>query len=358
MKLTRRTASLGALTAGLAMLLTGLSTTAASASTMASKPWVIGVSNGYYGNTARVEYQAELKAYAAIPSVKPLIKKLIINNAGTSVAAQISAVDGMIAEHVNAIVLDSNSLTGLNPAIAAAHKAGIVVVAVNDDVTSTLAYHVQTVGQQFGATMAQNFVKLLGDKGNIVVLRGIAGNAVDAAEASGFNSVFSKYPGIKVLATVYPEWDDAMAQTDMAGLLSRYSNINGVFTEGGMEQGVVRAYVAAHAKFVPVTGTDENGFACQLKQYHSQGFAGCPGGYGYLRVRLGAEDRPRSPVGTIGAQPGPHPLDDVEHGSIDPAVQPEVLGRPVLADRGPVRRDQPYSRPGQQVPLENLLKKT
>jgi ribose transport system substrate-binding protein len=141
--------------------------------------------------------------------------------------------------------------------------------------------------------MAQNFVKLLGGKGNIVVLRGIAGNAVDAAEASGFNSVFSKYPGIKVLATVYPEWDDAMAQTDMASLLSRYNDINGVFTEGGMEQGVVRAYVASHAKFVPVTGTDENGFACQLKQYNSQGLKGVQVGtaiYAYalaLKTALG-----------------------------------------------------------------------
>jgi ribose transport system substrate-binding protein len=296
MRLKNRSTLTGVITAGLALLAGGLpigavgATTAASAST---KSWVIGVSNGYYGNTARVEYQAELKAYAALPSVAPEIKKLIINNAGTSVATQISAVDEMIAEHVNAIVLDSNSLTGLNPAIAAAHKAGIVVVAVNDEVTSSLAYHVQTVGQTFGATMAQNFVGLLHGKGNIVVLRGIAGNAVDAAEASGFTSVFKKYPGIHVLATVYPEWDDAQAQTDMAGLLSRYSNINGVFTEGGMEQGVVRAYVAAHDKFVPVTGTDENGFACQLKQYHSQGLQGVQVGtaiYAYalaLKTALG-----------------------------------------------------------------------
>ena len=302
MKLTRKAASLGAVTAGLAMLLTGLPSSGASATTMASKPWVIGVSNGYYGNTARVEYQAELKAYAASSMVKPLIKKLIINNAGTSVAAQISAVDGMIAEHVNAIVLDSNSLTGLNPAIAAAHKDGIVVVAVNDEVTSTLAYHIETVGQQFGATMAQNFVKLLGGKGNIVVLRGIAGNAVDAAEASGFNSVFSKYPGIKVLATVYPEWDDAMAQTDMASLLSRYNDINGVFTEGGMEQGVVRAYVAAHAKFVPVTGTDENGFACQLKQYHSQGLQGVQVGTAIYAYALAL----KTALGVLSGQTEPH----------------------------------------------------
>lgn len=237
-------------------------------------PWVIGYSNGYYGNGARVQIEAETKAYAALPSVKSQVKQLIFNNAGTGVAAQVAAVDGMIAQHVNAIILDSNSLTALNPAIVAAHRAGIPVIAENDQVSSPEAYQVQTVGKTFGATMAQAFVKLLHGKGNIVVMRGIAGNAVDAAEASGFNPVFQQNPGIHVLNVSYPQWDDAQAQSTMSNLLSRYSNIDGVFTEGGMQQGVVRAYVAAHRRMVPVSGTDENGFACQLKQYGSQGLQG------------------------------------------------------------------------------------
>jgi ribose transport system substrate-binding protein len=237
-------------------------------------PWTIGYSNGYYGNAARVQIEAEAKAYAALPSVAPKIKKMTFSNVGTSVSAQVAAVDSMIAQHVDAIILDSNSETGLNPAIAAAHKAGIYVVAENDRVSSPLAYQVQTVGEEFGATMMKAFVKLLHGKGNIVIMRGIAGNAVDAAEAKGFMGVLKSYPKIKVLNVSYPQWDDAQAQKIMSDLLSRYSNIDGVFTEGGMEQGVVRAYVAAHKKFVPVSGTDENGFACQLKQYRSQGLQG------------------------------------------------------------------------------------
>jgi ribose transport system substrate-binding protein len=261
-----------AVVAAASLLVSGASGSPAKAKS--SGPWTIGVSNGYYGNAARVQLAAEAKAYAALPSVKGKIKSLIFNNAGTSVAAQISAVDGLIAQHVDAILLDSNSLTGLNPTIAAAHKAGIVVVAMNDQVSSPLAYQVQTVGKAFGAALMQGFVKLMHGKGNILVERGLAGNAVDAAEASGFNGVLAKNPGIHVLNVSYPQWDDAQAQKITSDLLSRYNNIDGVFTEGGMEQGVVRAYVAAHRKFVPVAGTDENGFACQLKKYHAQGLAG------------------------------------------------------------------------------------
>ena len=276
MKLYRRgliVAAMG-ITAGLVVALTASGAGVSSAKTAASGPWVIGLSNGYYGNGARVQLEAEVKALAAEAPYKSLIKSIDINNAGTSVAAQISAVDQMIAQHVNAIILDSNSLTGLNPAIAAAHKAGIPVVASNDEVSSPLAYQVQTVGSAFGATMMQAFVTLLHGKGNIVVLRGLPGNAVDAAEASGFDSVLKKYPNVHVLAEQYGQWDDGVAQKVMADLLSRYPNINGVFTEGGMEQGVVRAFLAAHRAFVPVSGTDENGFACQLKQYQSKGLQG------------------------------------------------------------------------------------
>ena len=249
----------------------------------------------------------------------------------------------MIAEHVNAIILDSNSLTALNPAIAAAHKAGIVVVAVNDDVTSTLAYHVQTVGQQFGATMAKNFVKLLRRRQYRCPTRHRRQRR-RCSEASGFNSVLSKYPGIKVLATVYPEWDDAMAQTDMASLLSRYNDINGVFTEGGMEQGVVRAYVAAHAKFVPVTGTDENGFACQLKQYHSQGLQGVQVGtaiYAYalaLKTALGVLSGQSSPTWSpSNGRPGIRPN---RSSSATPSTRPPCSCRP-----RPRQRDQAFLPP-------------
>jgi ribose transport system substrate-binding protein len=280
MKLKIRSFAVAAVAVVTALMMVSLGGGAASASSNHSRasathgPWVIGYSGGYYGNASRVQIEAEVQAYAANPAIKPEIKKLIINNAGTSVAAQIAAVDAMIAEHVNAILIDSNSLTGLNPAIAAAHKAGIVVVADNDLVSSPYAYDVQTIGVQFGAGLMQGLVTSLHGKGNIVELRGIAGNATEEQEESGMSQVLEKNPGIHVLAYAYANWDDAQAQADMANLLSRYNDIAGVFTGGDMEQGAVRAYVASHTKFVPVSGTPENGFACMLKQYKSQGLTG------------------------------------------------------------------------------------
>src|SRR3954466_10215686 len=124
-KLNRRMPSIAVFALAAAIVLGTAAAAGASARADKDGPWVIGLSNGYYGNGARVQLEAEVKALAAQPEYKTLIKKVIYNNAGTSVAAQIAAVDQLIAQKVDAIILDSNSLTGLNPAIAAAHKAGI-----------------------------------------------------------------------------------------------------------------------------------------------------------------------------------------------------------------------------------------
>jgi len=275
-KVRKVAATAVAIMSAAAMMSVGGVATAAARTSAATGPWVIGYSGGYYGNASRVQIEAEVKAYAANPAIAPEIKNFIINNAGTSVAAQISAVDDMIAEHVNAILIDSNSLTGLNPAIAVAHKAGIVVVADNDLVSSPYAYDIQTIGVSFGAGLMQGLVTLLHGHGNIVEMRGIAGNATEQEEEQGMSQVLAKNPGIHVLGYTYANWDLAQAQVAMANYLSRYSasDLNGVFTGGDMEQGVINAFADAHRKFVPVSGTPENGFACQLKQYASAGLTG------------------------------------------------------------------------------------
>jgi ribose transport system substrate-binding protein len=288
MKLRKRTMTLAGLALVAVTAVVGASVAgAADTKKAADPPYTIGLSNGYYGNGARVQLAAEFKAYAALPSVKGKIEKLVINNAGTSVAAQIAAFNQMVAQKVDVILLDSNSLTAMNAPIAAAKRAGIPVVAVNDRVSSKDAWQVETVGEKFGAAGMEGFAKLLKGKGNIVILRGLPGNAVDAAEAEGFHGVLKKYPNIKVLNESYGKWDDGEAQKVMADLLSRYDNIDGVFTEGGMQLGVVRAYIAAKRDFVPVAGTDENGFSCQIKKYKSQGLQGVQVGSALFAYALG-----------------------------------------------------------------------
>lgn len=261
----------GILTAGLlTMSLTALGGVSQAASTHKG-PWVIAQSNSYYGNGARIQMKKEIEAEAATPTYKKEVKQLIINNAGNNVSAQVAAIDNMIAEHVNAILVDAASPTGLNNVIAQAHQHGIVVVSYDNLVTSPYAYKVNEPMNVYGADGIKWLVAQLHGKGNIVVLRGVAGTTDDALEWASVQKVVKAHPGIHILNVSYANWDEATAQSIMQNLLSTYHNIDGVYTEGGEAYGVIQAYLHAHRKFVPVVGSDTNGTALMARKYAKQG---------------------------------------------------------------------------------------
>ncbi len=233
--------------------------------------WVIAQSNSYYGNGARIQMKKEIEAEAASPAYKGEVKRLIINNAGNNVSAQVASIDNMIAEHVNAILIDAASPTGLNNAIAQAHQHRIVVVSYDNLVTSPYAIKVNEPMNVYGADGIKWLVKQLHGKGKIVVLRGVAGTTDDALEWAAVKKAVKAHPKIHILNVSYANWDEATAQSIMQNLLATYHNIDGVYTEGGEAYGVIQAYIHAHRKFVPVVGSDTNGTALMARKYAKQG---------------------------------------------------------------------------------------
>lgn len=256
----RLTVCAGLLACGSLLLLAGCGASSpAKATTKASHRYVIGLSNSFFGNATRVEMEKIVEAESHQAPWNKMVKKLIIMNAGNNVAAQVANIDTMIAEHVNAILIDAASPTGLNGAIAQAHAAHIVVVGYDNVTTSPYAINVEEPMVQYAADGMEWLAKTLHGKGNIVVLRGVAGTYDDTLEAKGIASVLAKYPAIHVLNTSFGNWDEATAETVMSGLLSTFPNINGVYTEGGEMGGVLEAFSKAGRPFVPVTGGSLNG---------------------------------------------------------------------------------------------------
>ncbi|HEY7418744.1 MAG TPA: substrate-binding domain-containing protein, partial [Ktedonobacteraceae bacterium] len=76
-------------------------------------PYTIALSNSYIGNTWRVEMENEFKAACAMAPYKTLVK-CSVYNAGNDVSKQTQQMDDLISAHVNAIVIDAASPTGLN----------------------------------------------------------------------------------------------------------------------------------------------------------------------------------------------------------------------------------------------------
>src|SRR6266446_5712350 len=99
--------------------------------------YVVGVSNTLTGNGFREEMICSIKAQAKASGI---VSKVIVTNRNTDPSGQISDIRNLISAGVNVIVLNPSDRSALDPVIKQATDKGIVVVTVDQGVTSPTAY--------------------------------------------------------------------------------------------------------------------------------------------------------------------------------------------------------------------------
>jgi ribose transport system substrate-binding protein len=220
----------------------GAGGSSAGAATTA-KP-TIALSNSFIGNSWRKQMVKSFTDAAAQAKKQGLIGDYTVANANNTVEQQISQINGLILKHVNAIVIDAASPTALNGVIAKAVKAGITVVSFDGTVTSPLSYNVNYDFLGFGRHVGDYVAGRIGGKGNVLIVRGVAATIIDQQENQGWKQALAKRKGIKVVGTVFGNWDDATAQSAVARVLPSLPKIDAVVMNGG-GYGVSQAFAAA-----------------------------------------------------------------------------------------------------------------
>jgi ribose transport system substrate-binding protein len=233
-------------------------------------PYTIALSNSFIGNTWRVEMENEFRGACAMPPLKTLAK-CTAYNLENDVSKQTQQIDNLISSHVDAILIDAASPTGLNGVIAQACGQGILVVSYDNQVTAPCALQINTDEVTFGRQMATYLVAAMHNKGNVVMVTGVAGATANSDRNTGAMQVFSKYPGIKVISQYTGMWASDVAQRNTASALPSLGKIDGFWVQGGTD-GVIRALLAAHRPLVPFAGEAENGFREDMLQYRSKGW--------------------------------------------------------------------------------------
>jgi ribose transport system substrate-binding protein len=225
----------------------------------ANKTWKIALSNSFIGNTWRIEMENLYKGACKMPPYKTTVSCSVYNS-GNDVSKQTQQISNLISQGVNSIVIDAASPTGLNGVIGQACARGILVVSYDNTVTAPCAIQVNTNQFQFGAQLAQALATDLHGKGNVIMVTGVAGTYADAQRNMGADSVWKKYPGIKVVARYTGMWSSSVAQQNTAAQLPSLPKIDGIWCQGGTD-GVLKAFIAAKRTPLPVVaGEAENGF--------------------------------------------------------------------------------------------------
>lgn len=227
----------------------------------ADAKYTIGFSNaGGVGNGWREAMLCSAKAQAVKSGN---VSKVTIIHRDTDAPGQLSDIRTLIAQGVNAIIINPSGPDALNPAIAEAIAAGITVIAVDASVTAPGAYNLSNDQEQYAYLGATWLFKAMGGKGGVVYMRGIAGHPADTDRDTGFQRALKENPGITIASTAVTKWDPVTATQQINDIMSAGTKFDGIWTSG-VDSNIVDALKAADHPYVPIVGADNAGFVTQL----------------------------------------------------------------------------------------------
>jgi ribose transport system substrate-binding protein len=234
-------------------------------------PYKIALSNGFVGNTWRIQMIKTAKAYAELPEVKADLKEFKVVSTGTDAAAQLGAIEDFINQGFDAVVVNAVSTTGFDRIIRLANQKGVVLVPFDNLLDTDQVMEMGEDQYKMGTMSADWLKKYVGDHGKLLEVRGVPGNSVDRDRHDGFRDGLK---GTKFEVTeVVGNWATGDSQKVTADALAVQGHFDGVFTQGGSD-GTVQAMIDAKAPFVPMSGEGENNFRKQIAEYSKDGLKG------------------------------------------------------------------------------------
>jgi ribose transport system substrate-binding protein len=220
----------------------------------------IGVSNTLTNNGWREEMICSIRAQAQVAEADV---ELTVNHRDTDAAGQLEDLRTLIANDVDAIIVNPVSPDAVNAALTEAHEAGIVVISVDQAVTEPNAYLIANNQEEYAYLGASWLFETLGGEGDVVYMRGFAGHPADDDRHVGWQRALDEYPGINVVHEVHTGWDQATGVQQINDFLATGQNYDGIWTSG-IDNVIVDALLAADAELVPIVGADNAGFVQQL----------------------------------------------------------------------------------------------
>ena len=205
----------------------------------------IALTDGFSSNSWEQSAWNAWKAVAGQAVKDGVIKDQKIITGNDDPAQQITQLQNLVLEGYDAIVVDAASPTALNGGIKEACDAGIIVVVYDSLATEPCAIKVNVDYRDYGIQETNFMAQVLGKKGNILEIRGVAGSQVDIDISAGINDTLKNYPDMKKVGTVYGNWDGTITQKQVATILPTMAQVDGVLTQGGDGYGAYQAFKAA-----------------------------------------------------------------------------------------------------------------
>jgi ribose transport system substrate-binding protein len=226
-------------------------------------PWTIGYASSYAGNTWRAGSLNQLEK-VLVPAYQKagLVDKLVVTQSNLKDAVQIQQMRQLISQGADIILLCCPS-TALNSVAKFAESRGVPVVTFSGHLTTEGSVNLYGNYARGGYDMATWMAEQMGDKGNLLYVNGIPGQASNDSVDKGVRKALAEHPNIKVIGTVSGQWTDQIAKTEVLKFLGTHpQQIDGIITQSAQENGVLQAVLQAGRKLPPMTIGGEKGAAC------------------------------------------------------------------------------------------------
>lgn len=192
-------------------------------------------------------------------AAKTLGAQVIITDARHDVSKQISDVEDMIQRDIDILLLNPTDSVGVQSAVDSAHKAGVVVVAVDAQAQGPLDSFVGSKNYDAGYQACKYLAEKLGGKGDIAILDGIP--VVPILErVRGCEAAVKESQGLTIVAKQNgkQERDTALSVTE--NILQANPKLVGIFSVN--DTGALGALTAIESsgldvKLVSVDGAPE-----------------------------------------------------------------------------------------------------
>lgn len=239
-------------------------------------PWTIGMSAfGVNANTWTVQVAHEAEAEAGRHEC---IEEFILLDANLNQNKQVADIEDLIAQDVDAIIVQPVTATSANASIEKAVAAGIPVVLHTGRIeTDAYTTEIQGGAEHFGKVMGDWLVETVGDDGRIWVLRGLAGHPEDT---NRYNGLLQALEGtsIEIIAEEHGDWQYDRGKSLCETLYLNNPDVDGIWSSGAdMTRACVDVFKQFGAAIPPISGEGNNGF---FGQWIADGFESISPEYG------------------------------------------------------------------------------
>lgn len=220
----------------------------------------LALSNAYVESSWRPQMIADFEKEAKKLEGEGRISGFEVQNAENSVATQRQQIQTMVGQGAEVIVIDAASETGLNSVIEQAVAKGVTVVTFDNPASASGSLNLLQDEDILTNKSAEEIARIIGGKGTVVEMNGVAGSPLSDDREKRVEEVFSKFPEIETIKA-NAEWNAAVAKQKMATILAQNPEITAVWTQGDMASGIQSAFEEAGVtKLPPIVADGTYGF--------------------------------------------------------------------------------------------------